>query len=241
VPLPSGLVSYTPLQLERLAEELFLRRPDIDFVAPVNMERLLNHPDIDLRPEMGLRAKHRVEGCVCKQFMSRQLTVYVDWTIAMIGPWSGYNAVLAEEFAHIHLHQAVVHSINEIEDFLEIQRDPQWRRIERDARTFGAAIRMPCKLVIQHAEREYRRVISEHGFVDPVRTEMTIAAAIAGNFRVNPEEMRHRMVEWPCNLRSRIFNSVMSRSDELAPDDWSLELRPPNHQSEVRPVTKPGW
>lgn len=238
MPLPEGLVEYTPLQIERMAEELFRRRPNIEFAAPINMEVLVeSDPNVELKWEMGLRAKHRVEGCVCKQFMSRQLTVYVDWTIASTS-WPEYNAVLAEEFAHMQLHMAVVHCIDDIDAFLEIQRDPQWRKIERDARTYSAAIRMPRSLVVGHAETVYQRFVLENGFIDPVRAEMGIASILAGKFRVPPDDMRKRMADWPCELRPRILKSILSRSDRLVSGQWTSETKPHFHGRVIPPRPK---
>ncbi len=107
----------------------------------------------------------KVEGCVCKEFMSKAVTVFVDWSL-LSKPWPEYGAVIGEEFAHLHLHGSCFNFVNSVEDFIELQHDEEWHRFERDARYFSAAVRMPAELLVAEAEAVYPRVVDEHGFDD---------------------------------------------------------------------------
>ena len=226
--LPKGIIDYTTFDLERMAAELLRRRVDIKPDAPINMELLVeNTRDVELEIRSGLLYQHKVEGCVCKQGLSRTLTVMVDWTIYKDPSWGPYYAVLGEEFAHIHLHQSLLLLVNSVEDFLELQADPQWRRYERDAKRFSLAIRMPPHLVDKHASEIYRRIVTECGFEDAVRIEKLVRNQLAELFRVPVDDAFKRMSEWPCNTRTRILNSVQTGSLELLPDDWVVTASPP--------------
>ena len=150
--IPDGLVKYSALQLEELAIQTLRRRPDVDFAPPINLELLIeNMPNGMLELREGLRFNHRTEGCVCKEKFSKRLTVLIDWSVYS-GPWVKYNAVLAEEFAHITLHPALFNFVQTPDDFVELQSDPQWSMFEGDARRFSLAIRLPELLLIREIE-----------------------------------------------------------------------------------------
>ncbi len=145
--IPGDLVRYSQGQIECMAKELSRSRPDVPNLAPINVERLIeNSPDVDLQIRESLKTRHRVEGCVCKERHSKNLTVFVDMGVFR-GPWANYNTVLGEEFAHIKLHGALFLKVQAIEDFLQLQRHEQWHRIERDAKAFSRAIRLPFELI----------------------------------------------------------------------------------------------
>jgi hypothetical protein len=222
------------MELERRAAEDFRRRPDIDFDAPINMEALLQGlPNVDLRLMDGLRSGHQVEGCVCKQYMTKLVTVFIDSRI-FAGPWAEYNEVLGEEYAHIRLHAALFSDIDpvvdSVESFVRLQRDPQWERYERDARLFSAAVRMPPKLVLNAAAEAYERIASEFGFGEPSFIESRLRNRLAEEFRVSPDAMRRRLTEGACDIRNQLFNSIQSRSPKLLPADWTVTATPPMRQ-----------
>jgi len=226
--IPNGLVHYTAGDIERLSVELLKSRPDVDFEPPINLEWLIeNAKDIRLELDDELFVRHRVEGCVCKRYMSRELTIYVDTSICSAASWIEYSEVLGEEFAHAILHQALIHMVNTKEDFIELQSDPEWPRYERDAKAFGLAIRMPAELVVREAERIYPRVVDEYGFGDFMQVEMQMRNRLATRFRASPQEAQRRISSWQCNIRNRLVNSVQTQSNDLVPNTWILKAEPP--------------
>jgi hypothetical protein len=230
---------YTPMEVERFAWETLRKRPDIAFETPINLERLLiKLPNVDLQYEMGLRNDHRVEGCVCKEFMSRTITVWIDFHI-MCGPWDGYHRVLGEEYAHIQLHPFIFENINSIEDFVEMQSHPQWARMEGDARRFSRAIRMPPTLVADELERLYPQVVNEVGFGNVEAVENRLKLRMAALFRVSPTEMMRRIADPPCNLRDQLLNSLQARSETLLESGWTVRAIPPGAQ--MRLFETSGW
>jgi hypothetical protein len=203
---------------------------DIEFSAPVNIERLVqDYPNVDMTIQAGLQFNHRVEGCVCKHMLSRNITVCIDQRV-FTGPWPTYNQVLAEEYAHIVLHPPLFDYVQSVDDFVELQTDPQWHRYESDAKKFSVAIRMPPALVTSETEIAYRRVIDEYGFPDTASIEKHIRNRLAQTFRVSPEDMWRRMIGYPCYLRGRLLNSIQSKSERLLPSSWTVEAAPPTSQ-----------
>lgn len=228
--MAAEVVIYTPMEIEQMAEDTLRRRGDIPFAAPIKMERLLvNTPNVMIEYEYGLRIDYRVEGYVCKQFMSKTLTVWIDQRI-MEGPLPEYNRVLGEEFAHISIHPSIFFDINSVDDFIEMQMHPHWNRFESDARRFSAAIRMPPYLVKMEAALAYEYVVNDVGFESAAIIENRMTMRLAEVFQVTPVEMKRRLANPPCNLREQILNSIQSRSERLLPLGWTVNAVPPSHQ-----------
>jgi hypothetical protein len=232
--IPEGLISYSPMELERMAAEDLRRRPRLDFEAPINLEFLLQDTEnVNVELMHGLRVDHQVEGCVCKQYMTKQITVFIDSRV-YAGPWAEYNEVLGEEYAHIRLHAALFNDVkacvDSVESFVELQRDPQWHRYEGDARRFSAAIRMPPKLVLNAAADAYEGIVSEFGFSDAAAIENRLRHRLAQKFRVTLGAMRSRLTEGPCDIRNQLLNSIQSRSTTMLPSDWTVTATPPMSQ-----------
>lgn len=212
-----GLVEYTRSQLECLAANLLRRRVDIPFRAPIRVQRLLESRDVFVKPMSGLLNKYSVEGAVCNEFMTRRLTVFIDYHL-MNGPDDArYNAVIGEELAHIELHRSQIHQVKCVEDFLELRRCKQWRQIERDARTFSAAVRMPESLITRHADAIYRQTVDDLGFGEPHTIAKVFRNRLAELFVVPVDDMHARLVQWPCSISARVIASVQAASDTLLP------------------------
>ena len=228
--IPNGLIAYTPQQIEAAATQLFRERVDFNFRPPINIERLVQETkNLDLQVKAGLKQFHKVEGCVCKEYLSVVRTIVIDLRVYG-GTWAEYMEALAEEFAHVCLHAALFLEINTVEDFIELQSDPQWRRYEADARRFSAALRMPPTLVESELELAYARVVDEFGFGDVDKIEGQLRNRLADIFRVTKQSMQERLRSSACNHRNQILNSIQSRSLQLLPQDWTVRAVPPPHQ-----------
>lgn len=216
----TGLIEVTPSQIECKVRELFKRRPDIKCTPPIRLEYLIeNTPNVRLEVVMGLVKDHRVEGGILKQANTRQLTVFVDWTIATLGSWADYGAVLGEEFAHLELHQSLLLQVQSVEDFLALQKHPEWDRYERDAKRYSRVLRMPADIFVPAAECIYREVIDEFGFGPFDVTESRIQHRLSQLFRVPPGDALRRMRGLPLQIDERIMVSTVIRSSELVPSD----------------------
>jgi len=217
-----ALVGITPAQTECMVRELFKRRQDVKCEPPINLEWLIEgEENVRLEAVMGLRADHGVEGGIWKEEKSHQLTVFVDHTI-FIGPWPQYAVVLGEEYSHLIVHPALLIQVKSVEDFIALQRDPEWERYERDARRFSRALRMPAGPFAGEAEQLYQQVIAEHSFGDPDTIEKYVRNGLCQKFRVPVDDAIRRMMTPPCELSRRIQMSVHAYSDILLPADSTL-------------------
>lgn len=226
-----GLVEYTQSQIENRAREFLRSRVDVSLGVPIDVELLLeNTADVRLQTLPGLLNKYSVEGCVCNQFMTKNLVVFVDVRIADGANDSRYNAVVAEELAHIQLHRALLYQVKTVEDFIEVRTHPKWRMIERDAQLFSCAVRMPQELVSCQAETAYPKLVDLHGFADPYQIEKLMRNHLAETFAVPYQEMHARLQQWPCDVYKRVNVSVQAGSCELMRADWTVDVHPPTQQ-----------
>lgn len=210
-----GLVEYTPGQLECMAAEMLRRRPDVPFRAPINVERLIESRDVVIKPMDGLLNKFSVEGAVRTELLSRRITIYVDYHIFNGPDDARYGAVIGEELGHLTVHKAQIMQVKSVEDFLELRQCPQWRQIEKDARAFSAAIRMPELLITRRAESLYPEIVNEFGYGDPHAIAKHVRNRLAELFVVPVEDMHARLVQWPCQVMARVIASVQDGRDTL--------------------------
>jgi len=211
-----GIVEYTRGQIECRAADLLRRRVDVAFRAPINVEVLLeNTPDVHIEDMLGLKNKYSVEGGVCTEDDTRELTVLIDYHL-MNGPDdAGYNAAIAEELSHIVLHRGVIQQIKSMDGFIQFRRCPQWKQIELDARSFSAAVRMPEALISRRAEAVYREIMENTSFGDPHAAAMLVRNRLAEIFVVPVADMHSRLVQWPCQVMARVIASAERRSESL--------------------------
>lgn len=218
------LIQYSPMELERLAQETLRRRVDVLRKPPIDIELLIEgNGDTTLEVKDGLLAKG-IEGCVLKKLLTKKIFVWVDYHIYR-GPWPEYYSVLGEEFAHIRIHQSLLLLVRSVEDFLELQGHPLWTHYERDARRFSRMIRMPADLFTDMAESLYPQFVQEFGFGDPVAIQLHLRNALASKFAATPADAQRRMMDATCNLETRTLMSVQAGSSVLLPTGTSIGVR----------------
>ncbi|MGD9710438.1 MAG: hypothetical protein AB7V46_00015 [Thermomicrobiales bacterium] len=175
---------------------------------------------------VGLVEEYGVEGAICSRFLSDEIHVLVDAGIADSSDDARFNAVIGEEFAHIQIHQGLLLTIDSVESFLQVQADPYWPRFELDARNYSAAIRMPCQLVEDEAQRLYPEIADEIGFGQTRQIERALTAKMARSFVVPFDDMESRLLNWPCEIFRRVERSVLDCSLELVGDNPMSKIKP---------------
>lgn len=221
-----GLIEYSDAELEQKAHEYLRRRQDVQFKIPVNAEALLENCEGvgDVDTIQGIVKMTRTEGVVCRHLNQRDLRIFLDEEVVDFGSRATLSAVLTEELAHILLHKAIFFQVKSVGEFIEVLRSPQWHRIERDAKVFSAAIRMPFKNLILAAEGTYPDIVDEHGFSDVATIQKLVRNAIAEKFAVPPEDAQRRLMQWPCRVYDRVAISAQCRLSRLAPADAVPQL-----------------
>lgn len=226
-----GLIEYTDTALEQKAHEYLRSRPDVQFRIPVNVEALLEScGDVELDTVSDIARLTRTGGCVCRHISGVGLKVYVDASIADCGSKASYHAVIAEELAHIILHQSIFIQVKSFPEFLEVQQSPQWHRIERDAKYLGSALMMPFKNLDLTAEDLYPQIVDEHGFGGLWQIQKLLRNAIAEKFVVPQADVHRRLMHWPCRVYDRMAISVQGKLDRLASADALVLVKQPEKQ-----------
>jgi hypothetical protein len=214
-----GLVEYSKSKIEAMVSEYLHHRVDVNTkTLPIDVELLLeNTSDVTLKPADGLLMRFSVEGAVFNENGTRLLRVYVETHIMNGADDARYSAVLGEELSHIELHKALVYQVKSVDDYIEIKEHPKWPIIERDARHFSAALRMPAPAVVREAELCYPFIVDEHGFGEPHTIAKLVRNRLAEIFVVHPSEMNGRLADWPCSLYGRLYASVETKSQHILP------------------------
>ena len=214
--IPNGLITYSPLEIERKAEAFLRSRPELGSIPPVDIELLIEGmPDTVLEVQHGICLHHSVEAASCKRFMQREKVVLIDESILARGTWARYNAALAEELAHILLHAALFDFVESIEDFVDLQEDPQWGMYEKDARLMSRSLRMPAPAVRLAVATEYNRATNRLGFGSYDRVLSNMTEHLAKLFKVYPKEMHERILSSYCNVQSEMIRAFSSCENRL--------------------------
>ena len=224
--LLKGLIEHTPSEIENRVSVYLRQRRDIVGELPVDVELLLEHSaNVRLETFVGLRAKHNVHGCVCNEFMSPALTVYVDAQLANGRDDALYSAVIGEELGHIELQRGVFHQIKCIDHFIEARHSPQWQRIEFEAVRFSLAVRIPVDTIPEEAEVAYAAVINDHGFGEGALLRMV--NFLARRYVVPVEDMQRRLNQYPLSeVTECIQASLIARNDALLSVRQLDDIRP---------------
>ena len=103
----------------------------------------------------------------------------------------------------------------------------------RDAKVYGAALRMPFRNLILAAETIYPEIVDEHGFGDLATVQKLLRNALAEKFVVPTEDMHRRLMQWPCRVYDRVAISTMCQEIVLADDYAVAHLSPRTIQRQM--------
>lgn len=203
-----NLPTYTVSQLEERARRILIDSFGQDPMIPVEIEIILETlPGVTLDIWPALRPNYSTEGAVCRDVDTGGLFVFIDDSLADNSP-TRYRMTVAEELGHIILHRSIIDQVTSVKDFVELQRHPQWREIDRNAKRFAAATLMPGAQLIEHAQELYPRFVDVAGFGNVNAVLSQLVAKLAQRFEVSPQSMRHRIGEWPMKLADRVTRAM---------------------------------
>jgi Zn-dependent peptidase ImmA (M78 family) len=219
------ICTYQAADLERIATQIHRDNEDT-FCIPVDVDLILeNMHGIDLDIYPCLEDNYGLAGMTGIDLdRPGMIFVYVDENLANRSSSKNfYRSTLAEELAHIILHRQAIENVCTPDDFLKLQRHPNWYKCERNAKRLAAAILMPASHLIDDAAKIYSESFPKLRDYFDCGQKTTRDAAIdritshlADHYGVSTKTMGIRLKEWPINVRDRLDFSLQNGLEFLA-------------------------
>jgi hypothetical protein len=222
---------YTAAELERRATDYLARHFGADVLIPVDVDLLVEKAEgitLDIWPK--LQVNHQVLGMVIRDVDTGELFIFIDEDLADNDSPNGlarYRMTVAEELAHVHLHRPLIDAITNAEDFRKLQGHPQWKEIERNAKTFAAMLVMPTRQLMAEAREVFRQIVGQPQIRDELSQSVSayrrwaphikkrLCIEIAKRFGVSETAMNHRLDEWPADVYKHVDRALEAGSDGL--------------------------
>lgn len=215
--IPAQLPTFSVEELESKAAKFLKDAFPQGIQIPVDVELLVetrDGVDFDLWPK--LEANHKVAGAVMKEVNRDRLIIYVDEDIAdSASRRNFYRMTVAEELAHIVLHEPIIKEVATPRDFHQLQRHEQWYLAERNAKRFAAALLMPSDAILRESNRIYGELVREAGYRDVEIINRYLCSRAAQLFEVSIPAMSFRLREWPMRINAKVEQSIKSRIETL--------------------------
>ena len=122
---------------------------------------------------------------------------------------------VAEELAHVVLHETVIKQVVTIDDFRQLQRHKMWHDAERNAKRFAAALLMPPEELLRESNRIYRELVRAAGYGDVEAVKKYLCSHLAKNFEVSIRAMSIRLGEWPMRVNDKVEEAMGARLETL--------------------------
>ncbi len=193
---PGKSPKFTIPELERKARHLLAERFPEGVSIPVDIDFLVEtEPGVTLDTLRGLRSQFRIAGLTLAHPAEKRFTVYIDQDVADGLP-AFYRFTVAEEFAHLVLHQSLLLGVKTLEDAVRLHESPAYYGdFDRNAKWFASAILMPEDLLREDARTIFaglRGTVRDEGVL---RNRLTIR--LAQRYNVSEPAMRYRLQHWP--------------------------------------------
>lgn len=215
--IPAKLPTFTVEELEGKAAKFLKDAFPQGIQIPIDVELLLETQDgvdLDLWPK--LEANHGVAGAVMKDLNRDRLIIYVDEDIAdNASRRNFYRMTVAEELAHIVLHEPVIKEVVAPEDFHHLQQHKQWYEAERNAKRLAAALLMPPELLRRESNRIYGELVRTAGYRNVEIIKKYLCSHAAQLFEVSVQAMSYRLREWPMRINEKVDQAIRSRIETL--------------------------
>lgn len=215
--IPAKLPTFTAEELEGKAAKFLNDAFPQGIQIPVDVELLLetrDGVDFDLWPK--LEANHKVAGAVIKDVNRDRLIIYVDEDIAdNASRRNFYRMTVAEELAHIVLHEPVIKEVATPKDFHRLQQHKDWYLAERNAKRFAAALLMPSDALLRESNRIYGELVRKAGYGNVEVIKKYLCSHAASLFDVSVQAMSYRLREWPMRINENVDQAIRSRIETL--------------------------
>jgi Zn-dependent peptidase ImmA (M78 family) len=178
---------------------------DIDYIV----EQL---PGVDIDYYPALRDNYGLDGMVGTDLDTGEIVIYIDENLATSERLlRRYRMTVAEELSHLLLHRKAIEAVDAPQDFLTLQKLPNWYEYERNAKKLAAMILMPSEFILKYSRQLYSDFIKQVGFGDPVAIKNFLAAKLADVFEVSLQAMKIRLGEWPIRVFDKIDQAMKDR------------------------------
>jgi len=169
---------------------------------------------LEIRPVPGLRERWLLEGMLCCLEGAGYCIIVDERLLDQAAP--RYRFTLGEELGHYVLHASCLPRVKTLPEGLKQYRQIQnWRRADRNARRFAAAVLMPMASLTRSIERVYRACVRTAGFEDPERIRSFLVDYVVAEYEVSREAADYRFRENRGYLDRRIAKGIENRLEWL--------------------------
>lgn len=212
------LRTYTAAQLESIARDQIqnLKKQGL-FSIPVDIELIVERlHKIQIDVQRGLKESHNIWGMIGHRKDSDKFIILVDENLFDLDSLRlVYRMTVAEEFAHGLLHGEAILAVETNDDFLKLQRHPDWHKHDRNAKRLAAAVLMPPEDILNDARNYYKELVQIAGFGDAEAVKKYLVKRLAEEYDVSQTSMEFRLNEWPIKVFDKIDQSIKDRLDFL--------------------------
>lgn len=202
---------YSVAEIERRAAELLRRHCGTPVPIPVDVDLLLERePGVTLDYRPGLRQVHGVVGAVARERGTGRLIVLIDAQVADHNP-NLYRFTVAEELGHVILHRPLIEKVRTLREAKALHASEEYRRMDRNAKRFAAAVLMPPAEVLRDAAEVYPQLVAAAGFGNVEAVQGYLVDRLARRYRVSTQAMRIRLGEWPIRVLDRVAAAMRER------------------------------
>jgi hypothetical protein len=199
-------------ELERRATDLLRGRYRGGVPVPVDIEWLLETtPGVDFDCYPALRANYAIDGGVWADKKTGGLLACVDEGLMDDDSKKGvarYRWVVAEQLAHLLIHQDVVARLDGPEAFREFDNRCLGTRAQRNTERLAAALLMPAEQLVAEAGEVYQQLVRVAGTDNPEAIKKYLGHRLAERFQVADRAMGHRLTDSPMRVSERVEESL---------------------------------
>ena len=210
------LSTYTIQELEQIAYTEIKKLGD-KLTIPIDIEEIVeNFHDIEIDVRRGLKDKYPVWGMVVRDLDKDKFVILVDDILLDSDHLRKiYRMTIAEEFAHVLLHQDAMAKIKTIEDSKALKNHGNWSKHESNAKWLAASILIPYEHILNNSRGLYKKMITTAGFGNSEAVKKYMVNVLAEKYEVSVSPMRYRLKNWPIEITKKIDEAMKNRLDFL--------------------------
>lgn len=206
---------YSVAEIEAAAQKILNSLYGSFVPTPVDVEYIIEkHPSVvDFDLVKGLNYEHGIEGVIFRLKPDR-FAILVDADLADRSPYR-YRFTVSEELSHVVLHKDLINEVDSKEKAVKLFADARYRRMDRNAKRFAAALLMPSIPIVEDGENLYHEIVLTEGIQKSEIILRKVIETLRKKYDVSRETMFYRLKEWPLRIVDRIEFSIRKQSKDL--------------------------